>query len=193
MSNEIPLEPLLRRLAETPPEFLGEPKLGPIGDVHVAALVHDVLRGLGVSADATYLGAFGADAGAKHRNSQKLVMIAAWLLADPCFTAPKLDATAVRDLFANLVPAIAAQGRSDNYVNDSERREELVRSVLAQLALLPEGETSAHAQDRLSRISSTERMRRIQASRAAEIRAKKVREALARKAAQESADKWTRE
>ncbi len=193
MTHEIPLEPLLRRLTETPPEFLAEPKLGPVGDVHVAALVHDVLFGLNVSTDATYLATFGTDVGATRRNSQKLVMITAWVLSAPCFTALTLDDTSVRDLFVNVVSAMAAQGRADKYVYFPERREELVRSVLAQLGCLPEGESAAQAEDRLTRISGTERMRLISASRAAEARAKEVREALARKAAQESADKWTRE
>ena len=65
--------------------------------------------------------------------------------------------------------------------------------ALARLGCRPGGETLAQAQDRLTRISSTERNRVMLAARAAEERARAVREALARKAAQESADKYTRE
>ncbi len=39
-----PLEVLLRRLLETPSEFLAEPRIGGHGDIDVAAVVWDVLR-----------------------------------------------------------------------------------------------------------------------------------------------------
>jgi hypothetical protein len=42
-----PLTILTRRLAECPPEFLAEPRLGAAGTVHVAAVVADVLHALG--------------------------------------------------------------------------------------------------------------------------------------------------
>jgi len=78
-------------------------------------------------------------------------------------------------------------------VQDPDRREELARVLLAHLGYRPAGETEAQASDRLSRISGTERQRLLAASRAAEERARAIREALAKKAAEESADKWTRE
>ena len=67
-----------------------------------------------------------------------------------------------------------------------------------QVAYLPRnpvllGETVAQATDRLSAISGTERRRLLEASRAAEARARAIREALIKKQAEESADKWTRE
>jgi len=57
----------------------------------------------------------------------------------------------------------------------------------------PEGESEAQAKDRLSALSSTERQRLLDESRDAEKRAREIRQALARKAAEQSADKWTRE
>jgi len=45
----------------------------------------------------------------------------------------------------------------------------------------------------LSALSSTERQRLLDESRDAEKRAREIRQALARKAAEQSADKWTRE
>ena len=193
MKIEIPIEPLLRRLAETPMEFLGEPKIGPVGDVSVAALVYDLMSGLGVKVDVAFLDKLSTDVGPTKRNSQKLMMIAIWLLADPSFAVMALKDVALKDLFDSLVPDMAEQASADKYVHDVERREELVRAILAQLDCLPEGESEAQAADRLARISNTQRMRLLKASRAAEVRAREVREALARKAAQESADKWTRE
>lgn len=37
-----PIESLTRRLAETPAEFLAEPRLGKSGEVHVAAVIADL-------------------------------------------------------------------------------------------------------------------------------------------------------
>jgi hypothetical protein len=68
-----------------------------------------------------------------------------------------------------------------------------VRVALARVGLRPAGETIAQAQDRLMTLSSAERQRVMRAARAAEERARAIREALARKAAQESADKYTRD
>jgi hypothetical protein len=81
----------------------------------------------------------------------------------------------------------------EKFVTDPERREELARFSLARLGFRPQGETRAQAEDRLSSLSAAERARVLTAARAAEERARAVREALARKAAEESADKYTRE
>jgi hypothetical protein len=88
---------------------------------------------------------------------------------------------------------LAAENRADKYRDDPERREELARFALARLDLRPAGESVAQAQDRLTALSSAERKRVLLASRAAEARSREIREALARKAAQEAADKYTRE
>src|SRR5438046_2502445 len=75
----------------------------------------------------------------------------------------------------------------------SRTKHTVARVVLARLNYRPARETIAQATDRLSSLSSTERRRLLEASRAAERRARAIREALAKKAAEESADKWTRE
>lgn len=193
MNTQTAIEPLLRRLAETPTEFLGEPKIGQIGGIHVAALVHDVLTGLGFDVETAFLEKFSADVHPSQRNAYKLVMITVWLLSDDAFAQMTPSDTASKDLLTETIPALAGQNGADKYVHDPERREELVRTTLAHLGWRPEGESETQAADRLTRISSTERKRLLLASRAAEARAREVREALARKAAQESADKWTRE
>jgi hypothetical protein len=88
---------------------------------------------------------------------------------------------------------LALHVAADKFVANVERREELARFCLARLGFRPAGETRAQAEDRLSSLSAAERARVLQASRQAEARARAVREALARKAAEESADKYTRE
>jgi hypothetical protein len=88
---------------------------------------------------------------------------------------------------------LAIQCAARKFVADPDRREELARLALARLGFRPAGETLAQAQDRLTTLNSTERARVMKASRAAEERARQIREALVRKAAEESADKFSRE
>ena len=187
-----PIAAVMRRLAETPGDFLGEPRLGNHGTVRLNALINDVLAPLGAGNDALILN-FGPSQPASRRNACKLAMIAAWLLADEWLLAEPPSRDQLADFLLNAVPELAAQAKAETYVAEDDRREELVRTMFARLDFLPEGETEAQATDRLSKVSATERARLIAASRAAEARAREVREALARKKAQESADKWTRE
>jgi hypothetical protein len=188
-----PLEILLRRLVETPSDFLDEPRIGSAGTVHVAALVNDVLAMLGGRAPAAALACFGSRDVRADRNRLALAMIAAWLLAHEWFAGAALDRDAVLRVLDVDVRELAAATPAQKFVSDPDRREELARLVLARLGCRPEGETIAQATDRLSGLSGTERRRLLEASRAAEKRAREIREALAKKAAEESADKWTRE
>ena len=187
------LETLTHRLAETPAEFLGEPRIGAAGNVFVPALVNDLLHLHGARAAGAALARFhGADVKAD-RNRLALVMIAVWLLADDWFVAAGIAQQEVLKVLDGAVADLAAATPAPRFVADPDRREELARVVLARLNYRPAGETLAQATDRLSGISGTERRRLLEASRAAEQRARAIREALARKAAEESADKWSRE
>ena len=187
------LEKLTRRLAETPPDFLDEPRIGTTGRVFVPALVNDLLSLYGARAPAGALMRFhGADAKID-RNRLALAMITVWLLADEWFVSVKIPQADALRVLDETVTELAAATAAHKFVNDTDRREELARVVLARLNYRPAGETIAQATDRLSGLSSTERRRLLEASRAAERRARAIREALAKKAAEESADKWTRE
>jgi hypothetical protein len=83
------------------------------------------------------------------------------------------------------------------FLDDADRREELVRLVLRHLELAPEGEAPADAEDRLSALDSVRRVRLLQEARAAED-ARRKREAelaaeLAKKQAEEQAARYDRE
>lgn len=193
MKNEgPPLEVLLRRIAETPGEFHGTPRVAGRGDVHVDAVVADLARSFGRSADPATLSVLRGGS-AKDRNTLSVALLLAWVLADEWFRTRKEIAdrvpSAITEAAADLAPSTAA----DVFTKDPDRREEMARLILARLEFRPAGETIAQAQDRLTSISAAERTRVIQAARAAEERARAIREALARKAAEESADKYTRE
>lgn len=187
------LETLTHRLAETPREFLDEPRVGIAGNVFVAALVNDLLHMYGGRAPGQALLRFHGTNAKADRNFLALAMIASWLLADDWFIAVKANQKDLLHVLQDAVAALAQATPAHKFVHDSDRREELARVALARLNYRPNGETVAQATDRLSGISGTERRRLLEASRAAEQRARAIREALAKKAAEESADKWSRE
>lgn len=194
MTREGPLlESLTRRLAETPDDFLAEPRIGRKGAVHVAAVVGDLCRLLGDPPAAAELAPVGGDDAKRDRNRLAVTLLLAWLLADEWFRQARLSRAGVLALLVDGASELAAFAAAERYVTDAERREELVRYALARLDYRPAGETVAQAQDRLTTLSGAERARVLKASRAAAQRARAIREALARKAAEESADKWTRE
>jgi len=187
------LEALIRRLADTPPDFMDEPRVAGAGRVAVTALVNDLAAMHGGRAVLDTLGVFEGGSARGDRNRLAVAMIGTWLLADPWFLAQRLDAAALVQTLAEVAAEMAATTPAHRFTSDAERREELARSMLARLGYRPAGETVAQATDRLAAISASERRRLLEASRAAEQRAREIREALARKVAEESADKWTRE
>ncbi|WP_324809014.1 hypothetical protein SH584_04930 [Sphingomonas sp. LY29] len=188
-----PLEAILRRIAETPADFLGEPALAQRDGVAVAALLGDVIHDLGLGVDGTIRRAFAAGQPGDQRNRLMLGSIAAWLLADDWLRDRPPAPSRLSDFLLTSLGELAGQASAHAYVEQADRREELARTMLARLGLRPAGESAEQARDRLSAVSALERARLLDASRLAEQRAREVRDALARKAAHESADKWTRE
>jgi hypothetical protein len=187
------LETLTRRLADTPPDFLDEPRVAGSGRVAVPALVNDLAGMHGGRATLEMLKGFEGQSARSDRNRLAVAMIGAWLLADPWFLAQRLDPVTLVQVLAEVAAEMAAATPAHRFTADAERREELARTMLARFGYRPAGETPAQATDRLAAISATERRRLLEASRAAEQRAREIREALARKVAAESADKWTRD
>ncbi|MES2573015.1 MAG: hypothetical protein V4710_23535 [Verrucomicrobiota bacterium] len=189
-----PLESLTRRLAETPPDFLDEPRIGSSGLIHVGAVVNDLIGLLGGEALPGALSSFLEAADPRTgRNRLGITLLLCWLLSDEWFRKAKPAPVHLITLLGLHASELAAQTAPLKFVHDPDRREELARMALARLGFRPAGETVAQAQDRLTSLSSVERARVMGAARVAEERARAVREALARKAAEESADKYTRE
>ena len=192
-----PLEALTRRLAECPAEFLAEPRIGASGQVRVAAVVADLLRDLGgpllTPARAEVFRPRNALQARGQHNWLALTLVAAWLLGDPWFRSSQRFGAAAAEFLTNGLSEIEALNPAHKFVSDPDRREELVRLCLSRLGLRPAGETAAQAADRLSTISTTERQRVLAASRLAEERARAIREAMAKKAAEEAAAQYSRE
>lgn len=187
------LETLTHRLADIPMAFLAAPRIGAQGQLHTAALVNDLLAAHGTPAPLALLETFAVEDSPAARNWLALAAIVVWLLADDWFldaAIPQQQLIAVLDADAR---ALAAVTPAHDFINDPDRREELARVLLARLGTRPAGETGAQAADRLTSISGIARKRMVEANRAATERARLVREALARKAAEEAADKWSRD
>lgn len=185
MNSEGPLlEHLMRRLAETPADFSGNAR------VNVAAVLSDVLVALGGTSllrrDANLL---KGDAG---KPEQRVRLLAGWLLHDAWFVEKKSFAPAALEFFLEGIQSVS-EVAPEKFVNDPDRREEFVRVSLNALGLRPRGETIAQAQDRLTTLNSAERARVIQAARAAQERAREIREAMLKRAAEEAAAKMNRE
>ena len=188
-----PLGCLTRRIAETPAEFLLAPRIGSVGDVHTPAVVHDTLKRLGISIPLPELAVFAGRDPKTDSVRLSITLLACWVLADEGLRSSSPALAQVMHLLRDDAAELAVHGAAARIVQDPDRREELARLTLARIGLRPAGETLAQAQDRLTTLSSAERSRILKASRLAEERARTIRAALARKAAEESADKWTRE
>jgi hypothetical protein len=188
------LEALTRRLAECPADFLAEPRRGAAGVVQVAAVVADLLADWGgAPLSPAQAAAFQVDDTARQVNWLRLVLVACWLWHDPWFRQRRPSAVAALKFLVEDLGKLAMLVKAPQCVLNPDRREELARAGLRALQLYPKGETPAQALDRLNTLDSVERQRVVQAARDAEARARAVREAMVAKAAQEAADKWTRE
>lgn len=176
------LELLHHRLVDIPVEFVDNPDVG--------ALLHDTLRQLNLPITGPQLAQWRKQAALENHT---LLPLFCWLLVSPELSAGGLAIGQVWNLLTVTSPRLATLAKVKQVLNDTDRREELLRLMLADLDRRPAGESPTQAQDRLSSISSLERARVLEAARAAEARAQEIREALRRKAAEEGADKWARE
>lgn len=186
------LETLLRRLSECPPEFL-EACHGPNGAQTIAAILCDhfrVVQWIDGSPFVSRLRTSDKPSTGEQR-TWELLSIAVWLLHDEWFsTRPTLFVAAWEWLQSDQFPAMAKVLKPETCITDPDRREELARHCLSALDLRPAGETIEQAHDRRITLDSVERQRVVSATAAAERRAREVRQAMARKAAQESASRY---
>jgi len=223
-----PLEQLTHRLAECPPDFLEEPRVGNSGTVHVVAVVNDLLVSLGKThEDMGWAADFMPGTDPLHpltsptangapslvdrllskisgnqneaaiqpgdRDWLRCVLVACWLLGDEWFLKQKNISATVRAFLMGDLRELSRSTQAPKLISDPDRREELARLCLKTLGFRPKGESPEQAQDRLSTLNTSERMRLLKAVREAEKRAREIREAMAKKAAEEAAAKYNRE
>jgi hypothetical protein len=186
------LEEILHRMAQTPQIFLDEPWTGSHGKVHVDAVISDLLVGLG--GEPLSKSAALKLRVASGRNRLRLMLLAAWLFSADWFQTHSLPAQSVLDwIMADSFSRMASLVKAGKVISDADRREEFVRRGLGALGLRPAGETAAQAEDQLATLDSVGRQAVLAATRAAEQRAREVREAMRRKEAERSVPKYSRE
>ncbi len=188
-----PLESLLHRISEIPEDLLAAPKIGNEGVVAVPAIVYDTAEKLGVTLSTADLKGFSGDEPRRDAARLPIVLLLCWVISEDWFRNVSFTEARLMELLRDISMQLAQCAPAVKYIRDPDRREELGRLVLAHFGYRPAGESKAQAQDRLTSLSVVERERVLRASKQAEERARTIRAALAKKAAEESADKWTRE
>ncbi|MEZ6133330.1 MAG: hypothetical protein R3C53_00330 [Pirellulaceae bacterium] len=197
MHNSGPeLDSLTHWLTECPAEFY-QYAVGNDGKnlaqpgIHVAAIVGDHLSDVGLAEDRIRQ-AKGSVSSA-NAAQQQLMSITVWLLRSPWFMNQEGLANTIAELLCNGLRDLADTIKPELAVTDPDRREELVRLCLNQLGFRPAGETVEQASDRLTTLDSVERTKIMLSMRAAEARARQIREEMARKRAQEAAARYSPE
>ncbi|MCC6524908.1 MAG: hypothetical protein IT373_19790 [Polyangiaceae bacterium] len=167
------VERLSNRLAAAPACFLSPVDARLTGSVDVAAIVADLFRDRATRAaepaelEAVRMAAaLGGDARKAARRHLGVALVAAWLLHDEAFAGT--DAGKLAALLAGRLGELAALVVPRAFVEDPDRREELVRVCLDALGLAPDHELSADAEDRLATLDSTKRARLLADARARE-------------------------
>lgn len=152
------VERLTNRLASIPLIFRAK-----VGSLRVDAIVADLVRARGTRmlerAEIDRVGQLAA----RHL---ELVLIASWLLHDETFAGMPTDA--LLGLLDARLGRLAAAVMPRLFVEDAERREELVRTCLAELGRVPDGESPLAAQDRLDVLDSVRRRDLLRDARARE-------------------------
>ncbi len=186
MNKEGPvLELLTSHLAECPEYFLMEPMLLNAENMHegtisTSAVVSDLSRitgGIGLSKKGE--GIFELNNNPGNRNFLLVVQVAAWLLFHAWFRDNAKAIPGFREKMMELLISglreHASLVRAGLFVSEPDRREELVRYVLAFLGYRPDGEDESQARDRFNIIDSAEQKRIVEKSREHQIMLEKKR------------------
>lgn len=177
---------LHHRLADFPTEWLD----GDLPECFVA-VIHDAVFSRCTDLKASDLEPFRQPV--NQYDWYRLSLLIACFIADDSFAGHDFPAASLIGLLTQTARELAEAGPGAIYTSDVDRREEFIRVVLNTIGLRPAGESENQAEDRLQASSSVERRRVLQAARKAEERSRELREALAKKKAQEAADKMMRE
>ncbi|MBL7978800.1 MAG: hypothetical protein JNN12_10710 [Bacteroidetes Order II. Incertae sedis bacterium] len=189
MNQEGPrLEKLTRRLIDTPEVILYEPVIKNKGDLSVPALVGDLLRFIQGTPGAYWpdLSPFTSNSGLD-RNRLRMMVLVTYLLHDDWFQGKTHLVDRTFKLLATGLDPLAKRIEVNRFIEDPDRREELIRYCLAQLDLRPSGERINQAKDRLHALDTVEAERVLQATKAAEEKARRLREEIKRRLEEEEA------
>lgn len=188
--KEVPtISELIHHIKRCPAEFLGAPIRRGKGEVNSEALVNDILRMLMQQPTAPAKTMLAAD----RRSAAELLLIqvCCWILTHPFFA--KIDNGWFNEVFWSQLAAVAPHVKSELWVADEQRAEELARMILKSSGYIPAGETSDEALDRFDAVNTVKRIKVIEESAAAEERARLLRRQMAEQRAREAANVYGRE
>ena len=201
----VSVDALCARLREVPDSFRQSPSLKNAPPLN--ALVADTILHLsGRLPEASAVSAFEWKKSSRQKNRSaqvnyfSLIYVLVWLFNDACFHALEGDTAARQRQFLDLLEqhmtSLAALVDVSAFIEDTDRREELVRICLKAMDLPIDGESKSHSADRLQALDSVARHQLIQAAqqrRKEEERQRLVAEAARRKKEEEQAARYNRE
>ncbi|HNI26261.1 MAG TPA: hypothetical protein PLJ29_07885, partial [Leptospiraceae bacterium] len=129
----------------------------------------------------------------KDENLGRCASMCTYILFHQWFRNRKEAAELSAMFLSSVLPAYSSAVSADEFAGNSERREELIRLLLYHLGYFPKGETEKYSLNRLAALDSVERDKVIKESREVMKKVQALREAMARKAAEEAASKMTGE
>lgn len=180
------LERLTARLAAAPSEFLAPTDPRRPGAVHVEAVVADLFRDRASRPLAPgEVDGFRFRAEAKKHLS--VVLVAAWLLHDEAFANAPAERLAC--LLSERLRPLADLVHPRAFLEDPDRREELVRVCLDALGVRPDGEPAAAFEDRLATLDSVRRESLLRDAREREAERERRKKELERLRAQEDEER----
>lgn len=196
MSNQnIELSELIRHISEMPSDYrfnvLIEYK--PAEDsIYLPAIIGDTMLrlGLGFPSEKEIETIFEKQRSA---NAWKLTAYLCYALLFSGFRNQSINRSVFLDLIGGQLDALARLVKADSMIDETERREEFARTILARLEILPAGESQKQAKDRLLMLDSIERQKVIEKTKQAQIRAQKLKEEMERQRAREAASKMSYE
>jgi hypothetical protein len=126
-------------------------------------------------------------------NHWRAIHISTWLLSNKDFVNnPAIEEQLYSFWFVELQLA-SAYVKFNEWINDDERAEEMVRLLLNCCKITPHGENEEEAADKLSSLSSVDRHKVLKQSYEAHERIMNIKREMAEKKAREAANTYGRE
>jgi hypothetical protein len=126
-------------------------------------------------------------------NHWRAIHISTWLLSNKDFVNnPAIEEQLYSFWFVELQLA-SAYVKFNEWINDDERAEEMVRLLLNCCEITPHGENEEEAADKLSSLSSVDRHKVLKQSYEAHERIMNIKREMAEKKAREAANTYGRE
>ena len=180
------VEKLCGRLAEAPPIFQSAVDPAEPGSIRIAAVVADLFRDR-ASRPLTpkELARFGYVP--QSRRHLELVLVASWLLHDEAFQG--CSAETLLELVTQHLWKLSELVIPRAFIEDAERREELVRVCVKAVGGKIDGEDPAISEDRLATLDSVRRDELLRDARTRDAEREARRRELARLRAQEEEER----